>query len=65
MATAQLIVCATTARTPLFDGRLAPTDCCIVAVPTERPRVFKSTEMSWEDLVIAAAVYRAGTRAEA
>ncbi len=122
VATAQLIVCATTARTPLFDGARVPTDCCIVAVgsheadareldsalvarsqvvvedpatarreagdviialaegviasgdlvplraivtgtvaaATDRPRIFKSTGMSWEDLVIATAVYRAG-----
>ncbi len=118
---AQLIVCATTARTPLFDGRLVPNDSCSVAVGSHeahareldsalmkraqlvvedttvalqeagdllipigegvidpaslvpmrdiimgssavdqgRPRVFKSTGMSWEDLVIAAEVYRA------
>ncbi|MDJ0378201.1 ornithine cyclodeaminase family protein [Cryobacterium sp. PH31-L1] len=122
VSTAQLIVCATTARTPLFDGTLVPADCCVVAVGSHeadareldsgllarsqvivedpatalreagdvimasaegvilpgdlvplrdlaigaiavdlgRPRVFKSTGMSWEDLVIATAVYRAG-----
>ncbi len=127
VATAQLIVCATTARTPLFDGSLVPADCCVVAVGShetdareldsallaraqvvvedpataqreagdviiavaegviaphelvplrdivtgtvavtaETPRVFKSTGMSWEDLVIATAVYRAGARSEA
>ncbi|TFD23277.1 ornithine cyclodeaminase family protein [Cryobacterium sp. TMS1-13-1] len=127
VATAQLIVCATTARTPLFDGSLVPADCCVVAVGShetdareldsallaraqvvvedlataqreagdviialaegvialneivplrdivmgtvavtaESPRVFKSTGMSWEDLVIATAVYRAGARSEA
>ena len=119
---AQLIVCATTARTPLFDGRLVPTDSLTVAVgayeadareldselieraqiivedistalreagdliipvtegviaPTalipmrdivtgvapvdhQRPRVYKSTGMSWEDLVIASEIFRAG-----
>jgi len=119
---AQLIVCATTARTPLFDGSLVPDDSCSVAVGSHeadareldstlvvraqlvvediavalreagdlliplregvidpaslvpmrdiitdatpvdhgRPRVFKSSGMSWEDLVIAAEVYRAG-----
>ncbi|MBE3073821.1 MAG: ornithine cyclodeaminase family protein [Actinobacteria bacterium] len=118
---AQLIVCATTARTPLFDGSLVPDDSCSVAVGSHeadareldsalivraqlvvedtavalheagdllipvgegvidpaslvpmrdiiinatpvdqgRPRVFKSSGMSWEDLVIAAEVYRA------
>jgi ornithine cyclodeaminase/alanine dehydrogenase-like protein (mu-crystallin family) len=119
---AQLIVCATTARTPLFDGNLAPDDSCSVAVGSHeadareldsalivraqlvvedtavalreagdllipigegaidpaslvpmrdiimdatpvdhgRPRVFKSSGMPWEDLVIAAEVSRAG-----
>jgi len=119
---AQLTVCATTARTPVFDGRLARGDSCTVAVGSHepdareldsaligraqlvvedvavalreagdliipisegvvdpasfvpmrdiiigatkvdrtRPRVFKSSGMSWEDLVIAAEVYRAG-----
>ena len=118
---AQLIVCATTARTPLFDGTLVPDDSCTVAVGSHepdarelpsaliaraqlvvedtavalreagdllvpigegaiatdalvpmrdvltgsivvdhsRPRVFKSSGMSWEDLVIAAEVFRA------
>jgi ornithine cyclodeaminase len=127
VATAQMIVCATTARTPLFDGTLVPADCCIVAVGSheadareldsalvaraqvvvediatarreagdviialtegaitpndlvplrdvfvgavavdrERPRIFKSTGMSWEDLVIATAVYQAGESSQA
>jgi len=118
---AQLIVCATTARTPLFDGSLVPADSCTVAVGShepgarelpstlvgraqvvvedlavalreggdvlipidegviaadalvplrsiatgttavdlDRPRVFTSSGMSWEDLVVATAVYRA------
>ena len=122
MHDAPLIVCATTARTPLFDGRLVPEDSCVVAIGSHtperreldsalvgraqlvvedtrvalreagdliipigqgvinpsslvpmcdiltgqtpvdhhRPRVFKSSGMSWEDLVIAAQVYRAG-----
>lgn len=117
---AQLIVCATTARSPLFDGNLVPDDCCAIAVGSHeadareldsdllaraqvvvetpgvalreagdvvipvaegrldagslvpmrsiitgsvevdrsRPRVFKSSGMSWEDLVVAAEVYR-------
>ncbi|GAB3038296.1 ornithine cyclodeaminase family protein [Parafrigoribacterium mesophilum] len=116
---AQLIVCATTARQPLFDGRLVPDDSCTIAVGShepdarefdsvlaaraqlvveerssalreagdvivpvaegvidpaslvplrriltgqtppdrKRPRIFKSVGMSWEDLVIASAVY--------
>jgi ornithine cyclodeaminase len=119
---AQLIVCATTARHPLFDGTLVPVDSCTVAVGSHepdareipsalvaraqlvvedvavalreagdlliplgeglieassfvslrdivtdavavdraRPRVFKSSGMAWEDLVIAAEVFRAG-----
>ncbi|MEO9095311.1 MAG: ornithine cyclodeaminase family protein [Microbacteriaceae bacterium] len=119
---AQLVVCATTAREPLFDGALVPQECCVVAVGSHepeareldsaligrcqvvvedpaaarreagdvivpiaegvltasalvplrdivagvasvdfsRPRVFKSSGMSWEDLVVAAEVYRAG-----
>ena len=118
---AQLIICATTARTPLFDGSLVPTDSCSIAVGSHepaareldsalvmraqivvedqatalreagdvimpvdageldpaslvslgdivtgahavdstRPRIFKSTGMAWEDLVIATEVYRA------
>ncbi|MEP7368780.1 MAG: ornithine cyclodeaminase family protein [Dermatophilaceae bacterium] len=118
---AQLIVCATTARTALFDGNLVPDDSLTVAVGSHeadarevdsalivraqlvvedtavalreagdlliplgesviqpsslvpmrdimikttpvdrgRPRVFKSSGMSWEDLVIAAEVFRA------
>ncbi|TFD19229.1 ornithine cyclodeaminase family protein [Cryobacterium sp. TMS1-13-1] len=117
---AQLIVCATTAREPLFDGMLVPDDSCTIAVGSHepdarelpsalvargqivvedttaalreagdliipireglasaeslvpmrqiiveetavdrmRPRVFKSSGMSWEDLVVAAEVYR-------
>lgn len=119
---AQLIVCATTSRTPLFDGSLVPNDSCSIAVGSHeahareldsalivraqlvveditvalreagdllipigegvidpaslvpmrdiitdattvdhrRPRVFKSSGMSWEDLVVAAEVSRAG-----
>jgi len=119
---AQLIVCATTARTPLFDGSLVPADSCTIAVGSHepdarevdsaliarsqvvvedvavalreagdvivpigegaidaeslvplaaivrgatevdrtRPRVFSSSGMSWEDLVVATEVYRRG-----
>ena len=118
---AQVIVCATIAREPLFDGMLVLDDSCTIAVGSHepdarelpsalvargqivvedpavalreagdliipigeglasadalvpmrqiivgetmvdrtRPRVFKSSGMSWEDLVIAAEVYRA------
>ena len=121
VADAQLIVCATTASTPLFDGELVAENSCTIAVgshkPTDRefdsalarraqvvvedlatarreagdvvipiaegvidpgslvalrdivlgtvvvdqghPRVFKSVGMSWQDLVVASAVYRA------
>lgn len=117
-----LIVCATTAREPVFDGALVPDDACVmavgshepdareldtaliarsqvivedlghvmieggdvimpinegtitldhvaplrdlvtgaVAVDRSRPRVFKSSGMPWEDLVVAAEVYRRG-----
>jgi ornithine cyclodeaminase len=127
VATAQMIVCATTARSPVFDGSLVPADCCIVAVGSHeanareldsalvarsqvvvedlattereagdviialtegaitsnhlvplrdivvgmvpvdrgRPRIFKSTGMSWEDLVIATAVYQAEEHVQA
>jgi ornithine cyclodeaminase len=34
-----------------------------VAVPTDRPLVFKSVGMSWEDLVVAEAVTRCDRRA--
>lgn len=117
---AQLIVCATTSRVPLFDGSLVLQDSCTVAVGSHepdarevssaligraqvvvedrqvalreggdvliplregvieagslvpmrdiltgtvavdhrRPRVFTSSGMSWQDLVVAAAVFR-------
>ncbi len=119
---AQLIVAATTAREPVFDGSLAPIDSCVIAVGSHelnareldsgliarsqvivedlghvqieggdimmavnegaitldhvstirdlitgaidvdrsRTRVFKSSGMPWEDLVIAAEVFRRG-----
>ncbi len=119
---AQVIVCATTTRSPLFDGNLAPDDSLTVAVGSHepdareldstliaraqlvvedstvalreagdliiplrdgvidavslvsmadiingvtpvdrrRPRVFKSSGMPWEDLVVATEVFRAG-----
>lgn len=122
VADAQLIVCATTAREPLFDGALAPIDSCVIAVGSHeldareldtglivrsqvivedighvqleggdimipvgegaisldqvstlrdlvtgvvevdrsRTRVFKSSGMPWEDLVVASEVYRRG-----
>jgi ornithine cyclodeaminase len=121
---AQMIVCATTAREPLFDGLLVPDDSCTIAVGSHepdarelpsalvargqivvedtavalreagdliipireglaltdslvsmrqiivretevdrtRPRIFKSSGMSWEDLTIAAEVYRTQRR---
>ncbi|MCY7288645.1 MAG: ornithine cyclodeaminase family protein [Cryobacterium sp.] len=34
---AQLIACATTARSPLFDGSLVPVDSCTVAVGSHEP----------------------------
>jgi len=122
VATAQIIVAATTAREPLFDGSLVSEDACVIAVGSHepdareldtaliarsqvivetqshvlieggdviipikegaitidhvasirdlvigevevdrsRPRVFKSSGMPWEDLVVAAEVYRRG-----
>ena len=119
---ADIIVAATTAREPLFDGTLVKTDSCVIAVGVHeldareldtaliarsqvivedlghvmieggdivipinegaitldhvkplrdlvtgavtvdrtRPRVFKSSGMPWEDLVVAAEVYRRG-----
>ena len=117
VAAADVVVCATTAREPLFDGALVRGGACVVAVgshepdareldsdlmrrafvvvesrgsarreagdvlaagldpddlvtlpelvvgdaavPDDRPRVFKSTGMAWEDAVVAAAVLRA------
>jgi ornithine cyclodeaminase len=117
-----MIICATTSRTPLFNGSLAPTDSLTVAIGSHeadareldsalavraqivvedaeaalreagdviipiteglidstslvpmheiitgatpvdhsRPRVFKSTGMSWEDLLIAVELCRVG-----
>lgn len=122
VASAQLIVCSTTSRTPLFDGGLVSDDSLTVAmgayepdareldsvligraqlvvedaavaqresgdviipiaegviaasslvamrdivtgvtpVQHDRPRVYKSSGMSWEDLVVAAEIFRAG-----
>ncbi|MEO7348915.1 MAG: ornithine cyclodeaminase family protein [Terrimesophilobacter sp.] len=122
VADAQLIVAATTAREPVFDGSLVPVDSCVMAVGSHeldareldaaliarsqvivedrghvqieggdvmmaiaegaitldhvstirelvtgaisvdrsRTRVFKSSGMPWEDLVIAAEVFRRG-----
>lgn len=121
VADADIVCCATTARTPLFDGALVRPHATVVAVgshepdarelddvllgrsttvvesaptalreagdvvqavhsgrlaasalvplsdltrgvapvPPDRPRVFKSTGMAWEDLVVAAAVHQA------
>ncbi|MYS86101.1 ornithine cyclodeaminase family protein [Streptomyces sp. SID5474] len=121
VADADLVVCATTARTPLFDGTLVPAHAAVAAVgsheptarevdtalvrrsavyvearaaasreagdllvagwdeifdgesgpgnlaelvrgritvPDDRPRLFKSVGMSWEDLAVAVALYR-------
>jgi ornithine cyclodeaminase/alanine dehydrogenase-like protein (mu-crystallin family) len=37
VAEADLVVCATTAREPLFDGRLIPDGCCVIAVGSHEP----------------------------
>ncbi|WP_329462547.1 ornithine cyclodeaminase family protein [Streptomyces sp. NBC_01431] len=121
---ADLVICCTTAREPLFDGRLVPGRAAVVAVgshqtavretdselvrrssvwvearaaalreagdlliplaekviaedhiagnlaelvrgggriPSDRPRLFKSVGMAWEDLAVAAALLRAST----
>ena len=115
---ADVVVCATTAREPVFDGRLVRGSACVIAVgshepdareldedlmarafvvvedrttalreagdvvlavgtgrldpddlvnlgavvtgavPPDRPRVFKSVGMAWEDLVVSAEVHR-------
>ncbi|MFI7672584.1 ornithine cyclodeaminase family protein [Actinophytocola sp. NPDC049390] len=113
VAEADIVCCATTARTPLFPARLVRPGATVVAVgshepdarelpaelmrtvvvesvptalreagdvilagttdliplasvvrheitvPDDRPRVFKSVGMAWEDLAVAAAVYEA------
>lgn len=121
---ADVILCATTSRMPLFDGRLVADHACVVAVGShepdvreldsgliaraqvvvedvatavreagdvaipihegslqadrlvparaivqgripvagDRPRVFKSVGMPWEDLVIASAIYQSAQR---
>jgi ornithine cyclodeaminase len=111
VADADLIICATTAERPLFDGTQPGQDSCVVAVGShephvrevdrdyvaraalyvearsaataagelsdvdvddlvnlrelltvpvdfDRPRLFKSVGMAWEDLVVAIALYR-------
>jgi ornithine cyclodeaminase len=37
VAAADIVVCATTARTPLFDGGLLPEHACVVAVGSHEP----------------------------
>jgi len=37
VATADVVVCATTARQPVFDGRLLPGHACVVAVGSHEP----------------------------
>ncbi|MFE7593909.1 ornithine cyclodeaminase family protein [Kitasatospora sp. NPDC057512] len=117
---ADLVVCCTTARTPLFDGALVPAHAAVAAVgshepdarevdellvqraelyveartvavreagdllmagvagrqlwnlaelvrgdalvPDGRPRFFKSVGMAWQDLAVAAEVYRAASQ---
>ncbi|MEO9014899.1 MAG: ornithine cyclodeaminase family protein [Terrimesophilobacter sp.] len=51
---AQLIVCATTARQPLFDGRLVPEDSCTIAVGSHEPdaREFDSVLAARAQLVV-------------
>jgi len=51
---AQLIVCATTAREPLFDGSLVPVDSCTVAVGSHEPdaRELDSTIVRRAQLVV-------------
>lgn len=124
LGTAHVVVCATSARTPVFDSGLLRDDAVVIAVgshepeareldaallgrasvivedvraalreagdvilaiaegalsqtellgmrdvvtgvadlPTDRPLVFKSVGMSWQDLVVAEAILRAGER---
>lgn len=39
VANAELIVCATTSTTPIFDGRLVSDGACVIAVGSHEPRV--------------------------
>lgn len=39
VANAELIVCATTSSTPVFDGRYLPDDACVIAVGSHEPKV--------------------------
>jgi ornithine cyclodeaminase/alanine dehydrogenase-like protein (mu-crystallin family) len=39
VADAQVVVCATTASEPLFDGRLVPDDSCTIAVGSHEPGI--------------------------
>ncbi len=68
---ADLVVCATTATEPPFDGELvgvAPDRLVNLAelreapVDLDRPRLFKSVGMAWEDLVVVAAAHTAQLR---
>lgn len=51
---AELIVCATTAREPLFDGSLVPDDSCTVAVGSHEPdaRELSSALMARSQVVV-------------
>ena len=53
---AELIVCATTARTPLFDGALVPDDSCTIAVGSHEPdaRELDSTLVGRAQVVVEA-----------
>ena len=37
VATADIVVCATTARAPVFDGRLLPEQACVLAIGSHEP----------------------------
>ena len=48
VATADIVVCATTARQPVFDGRLLPGHACVVAVGSHEPNARELDEVVFE-----------------
>ncbi|MDQ1721299.1 MAG: hypothetical protein QOI26_1033 [Pseudonocardiales bacterium] len=48
VATADIVVCATTARRPVFDGRLLPEQACVVAIGSHEPAARELDDVVFE-----------------